>query len=565
MLQVAINNASDYEQPTIPDIDGCDVRSAGAPSQSSQVTIINGRRSEKRSVTMQYLITPRRSGTFEIPSFTVNVGGVEKRTRPMKFVATKSETGDLLFVEIEGEQDKVFVGQPLDLKLKLWIKPYADRSREIRLSEGNMWQMISEQTAWGSFADRLQQMAENNQRPVGREVLRDDGNGNQRAYYLYEIDATVYPKRPGSIDADDVQIVVDYPTQLGKARDPFGNFFGDRDPFGGRSPFGGRAGSMLSQMMDDDFFESPFRNRLSVSDSRPIAADATVDATQVIDVPLAGRPADYRGAVGKYQIVTQAEPLHVSAGDPITLQIGVVGTGPMELVQAPPLSELESLTTDFKVEDASLAGFVQDETKVFPTTIRPRREGITQIPAIPFSFFDPETESFQTVMSNPISITVDKAESLSLDAIVGNARQKPGADQADASAVIAPNFTNNNSADILNSQRPSTASNAWLAFVIVPPLVWLCTLIAFGRHQLGRRLANMTGYFQSARRRCTAAIKRARSAEQLNQALVGFIARTCRQPASSPTNAVGTLRVAGLYSVAERVEAFLRRNHRSTG
>ena len=210
---------------------------------------------------------------------------------------------------------------------------------------------------------------------------------------MYEIEATVYPKRPGKIDADDVQIVVNYPTALGKSRDPFESFFKD-SPFG-RDPFGGS--SRLSQMMNDDFFSSPFSNRLSVSSTRPIVGSATVDSTEVIPVPTAGRPDDYRGAVGRYKIITQATPTSVCAGDPITLNIGIIGTGPMELVQAPPLSTLSSLTADFKVEDQPLAGFVQDDTKVFPTTIRPRREGITVIPPIPFSFFDPETESFETV------------------------------------------------------------------------------------------------------------------------------------------------------------------------
>ena len=82
VLQLAIQNASDYKEPVLPEIDGCDVRSAGSPSQSSQITIINGRRRESRSVTMQYLITPRRAGKFEIPSLTINVDGRDQKTRP---------------------------------------------------------------------------------------------------------------------------------------------------------------------------------------------------------------------------------------------------------------------------------------------------------------------------------------------------------------------------------------------------------------------------------------------------------------------------------------------------
>ena len=416
--------------------------------------------------------------------------------------------------------------------------------------------MISEHTSWGSFAERLKELAENNQRPAGEKVLRDDGNGNEREYYLYEITATVYPKRAGEIDASDVQVVVNYPTGLGKSRDPFASMFGD-------SPFGGSGmSSRIRQMMGDDMFGgspfggSPFGNRLSVTSTRPIVGQAAVDSTQVVSVPTEGRPADYRGAVGRYRVITQATPTAVTAGDPITLNIGVIGTGPMELVQAPPLSELPSLTADFKVEDQSLAGFVKDETKVFPTTIRPRREGITQIPAIPFSFFDPETETFHTAMSEPISITVDKAESLALDAIVANSRKTKSneGDTALAAKTLEPDFTNDNSAGVLVSQPTSAASQWWWAFLIVPPFVWLGTLLVRNREELTGRLPS----FGSASTQCLASIERAKDRSQLEAAITRFVARRTRQTGLTNQSAVGALRSNGLYSIASEVESFFQ-------
>ena len=554
VLQLAISNAADYEQPTIPDIDGCDIRSAGAPSQSSQTTIINGRRSQSRSIVMQYLITPRREGAFEIPAFSFKVDGSSVTTERLSFVATKSETGNLLFVEVAGGKDKVFVGQPLQLTLKIWIKPFRDAEKNITLSEANMWQMISEQTSWGSFLDRLKELAANNQRPGGQEVLRDDGQGSERSYYLYEITATVYPKRSGKIDADDVQIVIDYPTALGKARDPFAGFFED-------SPFGGS--SRLSQMMGDDFFSSSFGNRLTVTSTRPITGDAKVDATEVLSVPTEGRPADYRGAVGRYRIVTQATPTAVSAGDSITLNIGIEGTGPMELVQAPPLSELQSLTADFKVADQSLAGFVQDTTKLFSTTIRPRREGITQIPAIPFSFFDPDTGNYETSMSDPISITVEKSESMSLDAIVGRQRQKDGrpTDSAIASMQMEPEFTNDNSADALvpQSQSHSSSSGWWWFFVIAPPMAWLTTVLVRNRTMIGSRLPR----FRSAKSRCLAAIEHASGSSDLVTALTHYIGSRTRQTCATAVTAIGRLRTSGMTQTAIDVEAFFQRCEQS--
>ncbi|QDS96513.1 Tetratricopeptide repeat protein [Roseimaritima multifibrata] len=585
-LQISISDASDFEQPTPPAIDGCDVRSAGSPSQSSRITIINGRRSETRSVTMQYLITPRREGTFTIPAMTFSVDGKPVTTQPERFIATRSETGDLMFVEIEGGKQKVFVGQPLDLKLKIWLRPFRDPKSGHTLSEGDMWNMISDSTSWGGFTAKMKELAENSQRPGGREVLRmvpqgksthatrsnsraetedqrssaktGDNEAVEHAYYLYEIDATVYPKRAGEIDAADVQIVVNYPTAIGKSRSSFGSLFGD-DAFAGNSP--------MSRMMNDEFFGSAFGNRLAVTASRPIVGEVSVDATEVLPIPTEGRPADYRGAVGRYEIVSHATPTTVDAGDPITLNIGILGTGPMELVQAPPLYELPELTADFKVADESLAGFVQDDTKVFSTTIRPRREGIQEIPPIRFSFFDPDTESFQTVMSDPISITVNKSEMLALDAIVGNGRKTKSGTTGPVVDPEQPDFANHNDATVVVSHAPVKPWN-WLSlFLIAPPVVWLTLAILKYRDLIVRRFPS----FRSAKNRCMAAIERGRDVDAIADAVVAYVLAEGRKysrttidaqagdsrRAAREIEAVGHLRTAGLYDLAGEVESFL--------
>src|SRR5262249_18507562 len=157
-----------------------------------------------------YELTPQRAGSFQIPPIEVNADGVTQRTRAVEFVASKTETGDLLFVEIVGKQKQIYVGQSLDVTLRIWLRPYSDRRLKIKLSEGDMWRLVSDRSEWGPFADRLQQMLQNDQPPVGREVLRKDADGAQHSYYLYEISARIYPKRSGKIDGDNVKIVVNY-------------------------------------------------------------------------------------------------------------------------------------------------------------------------------------------------------------------------------------------------------------------------------------------------------------------------------------------------------------------
>ena len=197
MLYVQVSGRGNPSTPEVPQVDGLDIRSVGAPSRSSRVSIINGRRSEFSSVTYSFQVTPEREGTFQIPAFEVKTGAGVDRTNPVRFAATKSETGDLMFAEIQGNGQKVFVGQPIDSKLKIWIKPFVDRSAGIKLSPGQMWQLMSEQSEWGGFQATLEELTQNRQTVRGREVLREDSDGVERAYYLYEIDATIYPKSSG--------------------------------------------------------------------------------------------------------------------------------------------------------------------------------------------------------------------------------------------------------------------------------------------------------------------------------------------------------------------------------
>ncbi len=453
-----------------------------------------------------------------------------------------------MFVEIEGKQDSIYVGQPLELTLKIWLRPFRDKDRQIVLSEGDMWNLIANETSWGIFAERMKELAESNQRPGGEEVLREDNSGQSRSYYLYEVDATIYPQRPGKIDGQDVQIVMRYPTALGQSRDPMSSLFGD-DAF----PF-------RSRLFDDDMFASPFsRNRLSVTSVRPIVADAVVQAIQVKPIPTAGRPADYRGAVGQYKIVTEASPTRVKAGDPITLHVGVAGNGPMDLVQAPPLADLSSLTKSFKVPDEPLAGFVDGSQKVFSTSIRPRSETVTEIPPIPMSYFDPNEEKFVTVYSDPIKIEVEKSDTLALNAIVGgggNDSRASGGESNPVSGALAAAFDNYSGDEVLRGEplAATLSSLSWLGLAFPPLLVAGIAMIL-----AGRRFGGTTVSLRSPIRQLQSSLARAGTAADVGLAITGYLQRRLRKQAmgSDASAAIGALRLAGHRDLAVRFERLL--------
>ncbi len=313
VLRININNAVEHETPIMPDVDGLQIELAGPPSRSSRTMWINGRKTERTTVSYAFRVTPLREGTFTIPPIKVVADGLASITKAVRVVASKSETDDLMFVEIEGSENDIYVGQALNLKLKIWVRPYRNADYQLDFDEGDMWQSFSDQTAWGPFEDRLEELAQNRRRPGGRRVLREDSTGQEREYFLYELETTIYPDRPTTIDGQDVRIIMNYPVELGRSRSPF-SLLGDDDFFGG-SPF------------DDRMFGS-FTSRLTVNKARPIVAEAAIEPIRVKPVPTQGRPGDYVGAVGQYSIIAEAAPRSVEVGEPITLHSESMATEP---------------------------------------------------------------------------------------------------------------------------------------------------------------------------------------------------------------------------------------------
>lgn len=558
-LQIEITDAKQpVETPELPEIPGVKVRRSGdAPQRQTNVSIINGQYNVRETVTFTFLLTPQREGEFQIPEFRVDAGDKVHRVEGVKFVATRSETGDLLFVEVVGNQQEVFVGQPVELALRIWVKPFADRERGFKLSEWAMWKCLSESTSWGPFAERMEQLANNGQRPGGEEVLREDSQGINRSYYLYQIDATIYPDRPGQLRMDDVALVFNYPTELGRQRSPMSRLL-DSQGLGG---------------LDDGFFNSPFDNRLAVTRYRPIIADAPVSNTNVLPVPTSGRPVDYQGAVGVYRLEVRASKQNVSVGEPIPLELRIQGDGPLNVIQPPALDRVESLTADFRVSSDPLAGTVEGNSKRFQTTIRPRDVNVNQIPPIPFSFFDPQKRQYITVYSDPIPLKVNAAASLAMDDIVSGAAG--AADERDMESALSaseqngwklPSWStpvdlqNHFTAEMLAAESPTLTSRrslAWWLLWILPPLAWL---IGWGwkrRHLSWGWERHLTG---------RAALEQAESLESLALNLGRAVAQCCAQKMDAPVptiepgvEAVARLRLMGDYPLAAELETLLTR------
>jgi hypothetical protein len=159
----------------------------------------------------------------------------------------------------------------------------------------------------------------------------------------------------------------------------------------------GRRGGLL-----DDFFSGdPFFGR-----SQSVLLQSEAVQVEVMSLPQAGRPSDFAGAVGRFQLSAKAQPTHVAAGDPVTLRVLIEGQGNLAAVQAPGIQGVEGIKVyDPKLkEEEQIANGIYGGRRLFEYILIPEQGGMMEIPPVRFAYFDPHEAAYQVLESGPIFI-----------------------------------------------------------------------------------------------------------------------------------------------------------------
>ena len=111
--------------------------------------------------------------------------------------------------------------------------------------------------------------------------------------------------------------------------------------------------------------------------------------------------------MGQFDFTAEATPVQAAAGDPVTLKMKVTGSGNFDRVSAPEMGKSEvwkSYKPSAKLEPQDSAGY--SGIKTFEQALVAERSGKLEIPALAFSFFNPETKQYVTKTSSPIGVEV---------------------------------------------------------------------------------------------------------------------------------------------------------------
>ena len=131
-------------------------------------------------------------------------------------------------------------------------------------------------------------------------------------------------------------------------------------------------------------------------------------AVQALPLPQEGRPADFSGAVGQYQVTAWLDKSEATVNEPVTLSFKASGTGNVQTVIEPLWPELESFrsyeaksTTSTSIKDYRVQG-----EKTFEKLFIPREAGQYTIPPFRLTYFDPEAGAYRTTETEPLALTV---------------------------------------------------------------------------------------------------------------------------------------------------------------
>ncbi len=120
-----------------------------------------------------------------------------------------------------------------------------------------------------------------------------------------------------------------------------------------------------------------------------------------------GEPRDFSGAVGDFQVTSDISPPSAAVGEPQTLRLHISGAGNFDRVNSNMIDHLDHWKT-YPVKSAftprNAVGYSGE--KVFEQPLIAEVAGGQTIPALEFSYFNPNTRRYEHSNTQPIDVTI---------------------------------------------------------------------------------------------------------------------------------------------------------------
>ena len=331
------------------------------PSQSISSSFINGKRSFSKSYT--YVLRPKKQGQLIIDSASITIDNTVYTTDPKTVLVTEP---------IDNPNAPKTAQDIADESLYLVATLSNDRPY---LNQG----VLVTYTLY--FSPRVYI---NNFIPVENPTYKNFWS-QDLPIKEYETRRTTF--RNESFNAVDLKTVVLYPQKSGSlALDPFALELYVQIPTGRR-----------------DFFGDPIMRSATKTVK---AGDLRIN---VRELPEEGKPSDFSGAVGDFDLSVDASRTNLEANESTQIKVKISGKGNLKLLSIPELSLPSALekydpeyTDNVRVNREGMNGSVTNSY-----TVVPRYAGSYPVDPVAFTYFDPNTKSYKILNSDSFDLTVE--------------------------------------------------------------------------------------------------------------------------------------------------------------
>lgn len=468
-FSIVVNGAQNVAPPALPQIEGLQF---SGPAVNSQFSF--GAGGSSSSVSFVYQLTATRTGDFTIPAITMEVSGRKYATQPIPITVTKGETSadtsQTLFARVRLDSQQIYLGQtaPLDFVL---------------LARANV--PIRGLAGYNYEAEGL-----------GYKFLQNPKTGTKvidgETFNAYVFEGTISPTRTGRLTFGPCVMK----TQIAVQR---------RD-------------------QHDDFFDN-FFGRVEVREQPVTLSEIPIE---VLPLPEQGRPADFTGAVGQWNLEVTAKPTELNVGDPVTLTVKITGTGNIDTVATPQLTGLDNFKTYDPTSKTTKNELSTTGERVFQQVLVPKSTDAAQLPEVRLSYFDPVAKQYKTATQGPIKLVVKAGSGGATALVAGTTRSRPAEKLGEDIVYLKGDLD------------PAPTNVSWPVFWIlnIAPVLALTGGIAFKCRQ--DKLRGDVAYARRSRaaRQARRQLSAAGNLDDVQRALQNYLGDRLNIPASGITASV---------------------------
>ncbi len=352
-------------QPVLPPMPDFEVVGSTS-SQSTSISIVNGRMQKQASVDFIYVLAARKLGRLVIPPCKLTYEGREYASQPLEITVVKAPQGQAqpmpaapgararggdvpiegnLFLLATPNRRSVYVGEPVLLEVALYTR--------LRLTNGGWAEVPSFDGFWAENifdADRFD----------FQRVTREG-----KAYDVARLKTVALsPMSPGTVTVKPLAFNAVVLRSSGDLFDMFGT-----------------------------------QQNVRV-ESKPVTL-------QVLPLPEQDRPPEFTGGVGRFSLTAGLDRATTSGSEPVNLTVRISGSGNVRLLEKPALPAVPGLRIlDPEVKDDVRAGADGVRgTKTFRYPILPQADGRYVIAPIRIAYFDPQARAYRTLSAGPFEFS----------------------------------------------------------------------------------------------------------------------------------------------------------------